>query len=76
MSTAFAVSFEQGAYQSFGSEMSELRAWVLAQLLWNPVIKDDKRLIREFLEGYYGPKPARSYGSTCSSCPMPHKAST
>lgn len=50
--------FEQGAYQSFGSEMSELRAWVLAQLLWNPY-QDDKRLIREFLEGYYGPKPAR-----------------
>ena len=28
--------FEQGAYQSFSNEMSEMRAWVLAQLLWNP----------------------------------------
>ncbi|MGN6387386.1 MAG: DUF4838 domain-containing protein [Verrucomicrobiota bacterium] len=45
--------FEQGAYQSHGSEMSELRAWVLAQLLWNPA-QDDRALIREFLEGYYG----------------------
>jgi hypothetical protein len=45
--------FEQGAYQSHGSEMSELRAWVLAQLLWNPR-QDDRALIREFLEGYYG----------------------
>lgn len=46
--------FEEGAYQSNGSEMSEMRAWVLAQLLWNPH-QDDRALIREFLEGYYGP---------------------
>ena len=45
--------FEQGAYQSHGSEMSELRAWVLAQLLWNPK-QDDRALVREFLDGYYG----------------------
>ncbi|MBE7498964.1 MAG: DUF4838 domain-containing protein [Verrucomicrobiales bacterium] len=50
--------FEQGAYQSHGSEFSELRAWVLAQLLWNPQL-DDRALIREFLEGYYGPAAAR-----------------
>jgi hypothetical protein len=49
--------FEQGAYQSHGSEMAELRAWVLAQLLWNPE-QDDRALIREFLEGYYGPEAA------------------
>jgi hypothetical protein len=49
--------FEQGAYQSHGSEMAELRAWVLAQLLWNPD-QDDRALINEFLEGYYGPKAA------------------
>ena len=35
--------FEQGAYQSHGSEMAELRAWVLAQLLWNPK-QDDRAL--------------------------------
>jgi hypothetical protein len=45
--------FEQGAYQSSGSEMAELRAWVLAQLMWNPN-QDDRKLIREFLDGYYG----------------------
>lgn len=49
--------FEQGAYQSHGSEMAELRAWLLAQLLWNPN-QDDRALIREFLQGYYGPKAA------------------
>ncbi|MCK7482460.1 MAG: DUF4838 domain-containing protein [Candidatus Moduliflexus flocculans] len=46
--------FEQGAYQSWGSEMAELRAWVLAKLLWDPAstrigLRDD------FLKGYYGP---------------------
>jgi hypothetical protein len=49
--------FEQGAYQSHGSEMSELRAWVLAQLLWNPQ-QDGRALINEFLDGYYGPDAA------------------
>jgi hypothetical protein len=49
--------FEQGAYQSYGSEMAELRAWVLAQLLWNPQ-QDDRALINEFLEGYYGKEAA------------------
>ena len=30
-----------------------MRAWVLAQLLWNPQ-QDDRALIKEFLRGYYG----------------------
>ena len=45
--------FEQGAYQSYGSEMAEMEAWVQAQLLWNPN-QDDRKLIAEFLRGYYG----------------------
>ena len=44
--------FEQGNYQSRGGEMAELRAWVLAKLLWKAEL-DDKALINEFLEGYY-----------------------
>lgn len=51
--------FEQGAYQSNGGEMAELRAWVLAQLLWNPY-QDDKKRIAEFVEGYYGKAAAPS----------------
>ncbi|MGA2244758.1 MAG: DUF4838 domain-containing protein [Verrucomicrobiota bacterium] len=50
--------FEEGAYQSNGAEMAELRAWVLAQLLWNPQ-KDDHALIQQFLDGYYGRAAAR-----------------
>ncbi len=45
--------FEQGAYQSYGSEMAELRAWVLAKLLWDPT-RDSQALIDEFIAGYYG----------------------
>jgi hypothetical protein len=47
--------FEEGAYGGPGEEMAELRAWVLAQLLWNPQ-QDDRALIKEFLHGYYGAK--------------------
>lgn len=54
--------FEQGAYQSWGSEMAEFRAWMLAKLLWNPDLDED-RLREEFLVGYYGPaaRPIESY---------------
>ncbi|MCJ7611523.1 MAG: DUF4838 domain-containing protein [Candidatus Aminicenantes bacterium] len=54
--------FEQGAYQSWGSEMAELRAWVLAKLLWDPEL-DEEKLREEFLTGYYGPaaRPMESY---------------
>ena len=74
--------FEQGAHQSHGSEMSELRAWVLAQLLWNPY-QDDRKLIDEFLDGYYGApaaghirqymnllhKAAKGFRMTCYASP-------
>ncbi|MCP4710810.1 MAG: DUF4838 domain-containing protein [Planctomycetes bacterium] len=45
---------EQGAYQAHGAEFAELRAWVLAKLLWNPD-QNGTRLIEEFVNGYYGP---------------------
>ena len=50
--------FEEGAYEGYGAEMSELRAWLLAQLLWNPQ-QDDLALIQEFLDGYYGKAAAK-----------------
>lgn len=74
--------FEQGAYQSQSSEFSELRAWVLARLLWDPKL-DDRKLITEFLNGYYGKRSApfiarymellhnrsRGWNLTCYSAP-------
>jgi len=46
--------FEQGSYNTYGAEMAELRAWVLAKLLWDPTL-DGGNLIDEFIDGYYGP---------------------
>lgn len=43
---------EQGAYQSEGSEMSELRQYVIAKLLWNPNV-DVRKTIEEFTDGVY-----------------------
>jgi hypothetical protein len=45
--------FEQGSYNTYGAEMAELRAWVLAKLLWDPR-RDGRELIEEFIQGYYG----------------------
>jgi len=45
--------FEEGAYQSTGADMAELKAWVLAQLMWNPD-QDSDALVSEFVSGYYG----------------------
>ena len=45
--------FEQGAYQSPGADMAELKAWVLAKVLWDPS-RDPEKLVDEFLKGYYG----------------------
>lgn len=45
--------FAQGnAYAPIG-DFVELKAWLTAKLLWNPYA-DDKALIQEFLEAYYG----------------------
>ena len=46
--------FSQGAGPSPGAEMAELKAWVMAKLLWNPEL-DGQELVDEFVAGYYGP---------------------
>jgi len=45
--------FEQGAYQGRHAEFAELRAWLLAKLLWNPD-QDIQALYDDFFSGYYG----------------------
>ncbi len=45
--------FEQGNYPMQGGELSQLRAWILAQLLWNPNQNADD-LIDEFIDNVYG----------------------
>jgi len=65
--------FEQGAYQSFGSSMAEMHAWVQAQLLWNP-FQDEMALRREFLTGYYGAAsgPILKYMDLLARAAKPH----
>lgn len=45
--------FEEGQYQSYYSQFSELRQWVIAKLLWNPD-QDVNALVRQFIYDYYG----------------------
>lgn len=54
--------FEQGDSSCSISDFPELRAWVLAHLMWDPS-RDEYALKKEFLEGYYGPAaaPLRRY---------------
>ena len=44
---------EQAAYQSRGGEFSELKAYLISRLLWNPDC-DVEKVINDFLAGYYG----------------------
>ncbi|MCK4323433.1 MAG: DUF4838 domain-containing protein, partial [Armatimonadetes bacterium] len=50
----------QGAWwgDRFFGEMTELRAYLHARLMWNPDL-DWQQERREFLEAYYGPEPGR-----------------
>lgn len=54
--------FPQGCYDTPGGEFAELRAYVLAKLLWNPD-RDVDELVDEFLQSYYGRawRPIRKY---------------
>lgn len=55
--------FEEGNYSQGGNgEFAELRAYILAKLLWNPD-GDVDAIMSEFLDGYYGKasKPMREY---------------
>ena len=45
--------FEQGAYQGHHGHFAEMKAWILAKLLWNPEA-DVQALMRDFTDGYYG----------------------
>jgi hypothetical protein len=44
---------EQAAYQSRGGEFAELRAYLIAKLLWNPEAEVEP-IIDDFMYGYYG----------------------
>ena len=49
--------YEEGNYQSVSPDMTEMRSWLLAKLLWNPDF-DVKKGIYDFTEAVYGPAAA------------------
>ncbi len=54
--------FMQAAGNANGAEMSELRTYLMSQLLWDPS-RDEQRVIHEFLDLHYGRAagPIRSF---------------
>jgi hypothetical protein len=55
--------YEEACYFTKGSELAELRTWIMAKTLWDPAYDTDKA-IDEFLLAYYGPPaagPIRKY---------------
>jgi len=45
--------FEQGDGYNQDAGFGALKTWVLCKLMWNPDL-DERKLMKEFLEGYYG----------------------
>ena len=45
-------------YNTKGGFMGDLRAWLLAKLMWNPMEADAEALTWEFLQAFYGPTAA------------------
>ena len=45
---------DQGSLYGSIADLADLRAWVVAKLMWDPSL-DPQALIQEFAEGYYGP---------------------
>lgn len=52
--------FAQSSWNSVGTEFADLRVWMIGRLAWDPLLEPDA-LIREFLDGYYGPASSSMY---------------
>ena len=52
--------FQQGNSFCNVGDFNAMRLWVMSKLMWNPQL-DDKKLIDEFLNGYYSPEIAEIY---------------
>jgi hypothetical protein len=45
--------FEEGGYMATAGNFVQMHAWMISHLLWEPS-RDDRKLMQEFLDGYYG----------------------
>jgi hypothetical protein len=54
--------YEEACYFTQGSELAELRTWIMAKTMWDPAY-DTSKATEEFLTAYYGPaaEPLRKY---------------
>jgi len=60
-------TFMQGDIHCQTGDLQNLRAWLVSHLLWNPY-QDDKKLVREFCNGYYGPAGKYVYEYVTTMC--------
>jgi len=67
--------YEEACYFTKGSELAELRTWIVAKTLWDPAYDTD-RAIDEFCAAYYGPAagPIRQYLDLLCRGPAEHPA--
>jgi len=67
--------FEEAMYQRGGAcEFSDMKAWVVTKLLWNPK-QDVNVLVKDFIDGYYGKSAGKiwEYYQLCQSLVVPDK---
>ena len=62
------VNMEGDGYAG-GSDMSELKTWLLGKLLWDPDA-DDAALTDRFLQGFYGPSKKIKYQFIDPECAL------
>ena len=64
--------YEESCYDAGGSEFCDMKAWVLAHLLWNPDQEVDT-LVNDFINGYYGcaAQYVREYYDMCQGLVTP-----
>lgn len=64
--------YEEGVYNTVGGAFADLKAWIIAKLLWNPE-QDTYALVRDFIANYYGAAAPyiQQYFDLCESLVKP-----
>lgn len=64
--------YEEGVYNTVGGAFADLKAWIIAKLLWNPE-QDTNSLVRDFIANYYGAAAeyVQQYFDLCESLVKP-----
>ena len=46
--------FQEGAYQSYGSDLGPMKNYLMSKLLWDPINSNSTQIMKEFFTLYYG----------------------